>query len=129
MTFSVTTHYDGDSDIRLDVTGAVLGSAAAELRLLITKLTLIDRPNTLLVNLQDVTALGVTGIEALLTGYLTAMDYGTSYQVLRAHGQARDVLQATGIIDMLADSDDLGALLLAVLAFPAPQGAVSGNET
>lgn len=123
MSFSATTHYDGDPRIRLDVAGQVLGGAADDLRLLITEVVLVDRPDTLLTNLHHVTALGVTGIAALLTGYLTAMDYGTSYHLLDAHGQARDVLQATGIIDMLADNNDLGALLLAVLACPAERSS------
>jgi anti-anti-sigma regulatory factor len=80
---------------------------------------LVERPDTLLINLQDVSGFSLAGLHALLTGYVTAIDYGTSYRVRHAHGQVRDVLRATGTKEVLADSNDLGALLLAVLALPA----------
>ncbi|WP_329064306.1 STAS domain-containing protein [Amycolatopsis sp. NBC_01480] len=118
MTFSVAIHHDSDTDMRVDVAGCVLGAAAIDLQLLITEVILLERPDTLVINLHDVTALSIAGMHALLTGYATAIDYGTSYRVLHASGQARYVLRATGTLDMLADSDDLGALLLAVLARP-----------
>jgi hypothetical protein len=53
-----------------------------------------------------------------VAGYVTATDYGTTYRVLNAHGSARHTLQTTATIDVLADSNDLGALLLAVLDHP-----------
>ncbi|MCU1685936.1 MAG: hypothetical protein JWQ81_6675 [Amycolatopsis sp.] len=88
--------------------------------LLITEAILLHRPDALVIDLRHVVALSITGIRTLLTGYLTAIDRGTSYRVLHAHGQARHIMLATGTVDVLADSDDLGALLLAVLALPAP---------
>lgn len=108
MTFSASTHPTGGTDLRLAVRGRVLGSAAADLKALIIGAIVTKLPDTLLINLRQVTALSITGVRALLAGYITAIDNGTSYRVLHAHGQAREVRQATGALEMLADSDDLG---------------------
>jgi hypothetical protein len=116
--FSAAIHHVGEAGLRLDVRGRVLGAAAADLQSLITEAIVARRPDTLMINLHHVTALSVTGVRALLVGYVVAIDHGTSYRVLHAHGQAHYVLQATGTMDVLADSDDLGALILAVLTLP-----------
>ena len=55
-----------------------------------------------------------------MAGYVAAIQHGTSYRVVGAHGSVRHVLQRTGMSDVLADSDDLGALMVAVLLRPAP---------
>jgi hypothetical protein len=96
----------------------VLGAAAVDLRLLIVKVIVDRLPDSLLINLHQVTALSVAGVRGLLAGYITAIDNGTNYRVLNAHGPARCVLETTATIDVLADSNDLGALLLAVLGIP-----------
>ncbi|WP_329064321.1 hypothetical protein [Amycolatopsis sp. NBC_01480] len=69
--------------------------------------------------------LNLSGVHALIAGYAAAIDYGTSYHVRHAPGPVRHVLQATGTMDLLSDSDDLGALVLAVLTLPEPGLPVS----
>lgn len=118
MTFSAVIHHEGGTDMRLDVTGQVMGRAAIDLQVLITKVINGEQPDALVVNLQGVIGLCGSGLHALIAGYLAAIDQGTSYSVVHAQGQARHVLQATGTMEMLTDSNDLGALLLAVLAHP-----------
>ncbi|WIV59153.1 STAS domain-containing protein [Amycolatopsis nalaikhensis] len=92
---------------------------AATLTALIIDTVAMELPTTLLIDLRHVTALDFAGLRALLAGYRAAVDHGTSYHLLHAEGPARDLLQATGTLDMLADSDDLGALMLAVLTQPS----------
>ena len=101
-----------------DVRGQVLGAAAVDLQLLIVEVIVDRLPDSLLMNLRHVTALSVGGVRGLVTGYVTAIDNGTAYRVLNAHGPARRILQTTATIDVLADSNDLGALLLAALDLP-----------
>jgi anti-anti-sigma regulatory factor len=118
MPFRATVHQAGGAALRVDVRGQVLGLAAADLRLLIVEVIVDQLPDSLLINLRHVTALSVAGVQGLVAGYVTATDYGTTYRVLNAHGPARRTLQTTATIDVLADSNDLGALLLAVLNLP-----------
>jgi anti-anti-sigma regulatory factor len=118
MPFSATIHATSATVLQVDVWGHVLDAAAAELRALIVDAIRTKQPNTLVINLHHTTALGLAGTNALLAGYIAAIDCGTSYRVQHARGPVRDVLQATGTLDVLADSNDLGALLLAVLTAP-----------
>jgi anti-anti-sigma regulatory factor len=121
VTLSMTVSRHGDAEVQLDLRGPLVADpVAGTLQLLIVEVIVAVRPGTFLINLAGVTYLGMTGMQALLTGYITAIDYGTSYRVKRAHGQARRALDAAGILDMLADSDDIGALLLAVSALCPP---------
>jgi anti-anti-sigma factor len=108
VSFSVAIHHDCDTDLRLHVAGHVLGAVAIDLRQVITEVILVERPDTLLIDLHDVSAIDVRGMHALLTGYVTAIDHGTTYRVVGAHGQAGDFLRGTGAMDVLADSDDVG---------------------
>lgn len=78
----------------------------------------VDVLDQLLVNLRGVRSFDVAAVNALLGGYRAAVEFGTTYRVTGAHGQARHVLQRTGTSDVLADSDDLGALILAALLHP-----------
>ncbi len=55
-----------------------------------------------------------------MAGYVNAIEYGTTCRVVNAHDHVRKALQATSILEVLADSDDIGSLLLALLALPAP---------
>jgi anti-anti-sigma regulatory factor len=121
--FCATVHQAGGADLRVDVRGQVLGAAAADLRLLIVDVIVDRLPDSLLINLHQVTALSVAGVRGLVAGYITAIDNGTTYRVLNAHGQARRILQSTATIDVLADSNDLGSLLLAVLGIPEVAGS------
>nr|CEL17553.1 hypothetical protein [Kibdelosporangium sp. MJ126-NF4]CTQ91221.1 hypothetical protein [Kibdelosporangium sp. MJ126-NF4] len=86
--------------------------------MLIIDTIVVRLPDTFLINLRHASALGTAGVHALLSGYATAVDCGTRYRVLHAHGTVRATLQATGTLDLLTDSDDLGALLVAVLILP-----------
>jgi hypothetical protein len=61
-----------------------------------------------------VTCISTGGRAALVGGYSTAIEYATSHGVRDAHGEVGDAMRATGTLDKLADSDDAGALLLAV---------------
>ncbi|HEY3690135.1 MAG TPA: STAS domain-containing protein [Pseudonocardiaceae bacterium] len=114
MPFSATIHPVGSAAVRLDVHGQVVGAAVDDLTLLIITTIVGEAPDMLLIDLRHVTALSGNGVRALLTGYATAIDYGTSFHVVHASGTARYSLQLTGTLDLLADSNDLGALLLAV---------------
>ncbi len=113
--FSADIHRTSESDLRLDVQGEVTDTSVTRLDSLITEAIVLRRPDMLLIDLCRVTVLGEAAVRALLAGYVTAIDYGTSYRVLHAEGPARAVLQASGMVDVLADSDDLGALLHAVV--------------
>jgi anti-anti-sigma regulatory factor len=75
----------------------------------------VDRPDELIIDLDAVVRLSTGTLAALICGYVTAIEYGTSYRVVNAHDEVRQAMQATGTLDMLADSEDTGALLLAVL--------------
>jgi anti-anti-sigma regulatory factor len=121
--FCATVHQAGGADLRVDVRGQVIGAAAVDLRLLIVEVIVGRLPDSLLINLHQVTALSVAGVHGLVVGYITAIDNGTTYRVLNAHGPARRVLQTTATIDVLADSNDLGALLLAVLGVREVDGS------
>jgi len=74
----------------------------------------------LIVDLDGVDFLGAEGHWVLVSGYVVAVEYGTTYRVVNAGGQVLAGLQANRTSDMLADSHDLGALLLALLSRPAP---------
>jgi len=120
MTFSATIQPSGTADLRLDVRGQVLGAAATALEVLIIEAIVVRLPDTFLISLRHATALSIPGVRALLTGYITAVDYGTFYRVLHARGSVHHVLRATGTLEVLADSEDLGALMVARLALPSP---------
>jgi anti-anti-sigma regulatory factor len=119
MPFSATIHPIGSATLRLEVHGQVVGAVGDDLKLLIITTIVAEAPDTFLIDLCHVTALGNTGVRALLAGYTTAIDYGTSFHVVHAHGLVRYSLQVSGILDLLADSNDLSALLLGVLALPS----------
>jgi hypothetical protein len=54
-----------------------------------------------------------------MSGYVAAVEHGTAYRVVGAAGAVRGTLRDAGVLDVLADSDDLGALMLSVLRLPA----------
>lgn len=106
--------------VRLDLAGEIVGAAVAHVRLMILEAIIIDRPAELVIDLNAVSWLSAPGLAALVCGYVTAVDYGTSYRVVNAHAEVRRTMQATGTLDMLADSDDIAALLLALLFADPP---------
>ncbi|MDT7803931.1 MAG: hypothetical protein QOI78_7364 [Actinomycetota bacterium] len=123
MTFTMNIRRNSRVNIELDLTGEVLGAASGPLRSRLADLIVVEGPEVLLINLAQVTAMSSAGIHALMFGYTTAVDHGTSYRVRHARGEVRRVLQLAGVLDMLADSDDLGALLLAEVAVNAPRSS------
>jgi hypothetical protein len=58
---------------------------------------------------------GRGGLDRVGVGAAAAVDYGSTYRVINSQGRVRRLLRATGTLEVLADSDDLGALLTAVL--------------
>ncbi|WP_414938191.1 hypothetical protein [Amycolatopsis sp. cmx-11-51] len=118
MLYSTNVHSSGRASLQLDVLGPVLGPATVSLQKLIIGVIVSNVPETLVINLGRTTALSLAGVNTLLTGYTTAIDYGTNYRVLHAHGPVLDILHSTGTREVLADSNDLGALLLAALLSP-----------
>jgi anti-anti-sigma regulatory factor len=111
----MTAQHGERAEIRVDVTGVLLGTAADRLRSALGHVITHDRPDHLHIDLSGVRSLGDSGLYALLWGYTTAIEYGTAYRVTGAHGAALAVLRTTGTLEVLADSDDLGALLLATI--------------
>lgn len=103
----------------LDLAGDLRGPAAEQLRSTVVQTIEVNQLDRLLVGLDAVSDIDMAGVTVLMSGYLAAIDYGTSYQVAGAHGRVRRVLQIAGILDVLADSDDLGALLLALMLRPS----------
>jgi anti-anti-sigma factor len=125
MSWSVTEHHDSPRAIRLDLAGDLRGAAVEPLRLKIVHTITDSQPDELSLNLNAVTGLDPSGAAALMAGYLTAIEHGTIYRVVGARGMVHRVLDATGTLEVLADSNDLASLLLAVLRSP-PTGASPG---
>jgi anti-anti-sigma regulatory factor len=103
--------------------GDLRQTAAGPLRLMLTALVEADPLDALLVDLDAVVALDVAAVTALMAGYAAAVEWGTVYRVQGSHDPVRCVLDDAGVLDVLdvlADSDDLAALLVAVLRLPYP---------
>jgi anti-anti-sigma factor len=115
VTYSRTTDHGGRSTVWLDLAGDLEGSAVTRLRLRLLETIIIERPDELIIDLGAVSYLSRAGLAVLIFGYVTAIDYGTGYRVVHAHHDVRRVIEASGTLDMLTDSDDIGALLLVLL--------------
>jgi anti-anti-sigma factor len=116
MTFTVDVRWTSDVDVELNLAGDLLSEGfSLSLQSQISGLIVADHPELLRINLEQVTALSSAGIRTLIDGYSTAISHGTSYQVRHARGAVRRVLKLAGVLSMLADSDDVGALLLATM--------------
>jgi anti-anti-sigma factor len=117
---SVTFSGNGTADnsdraaVRLDLAGDLHGAAVAQLRLRLLESIIAERSDDLIIDLDAVTCLSPAALATLIVGCVTAIDYGTSYRVINAHDNVRRVIEASGTADLLADSDDIGALLLAL---------------
>jgi anti-anti-sigma factor len=118
VTSWATVHRGDGAGVRLDLGGDLCGTAVARLRLVLLEVIVVDRPDELIIDLDVVRCLSVTGVGALMCGYVTAIEYGTSYRVVNAHGEVRHAMLATGTLDVLTDSDDTGALLAIMLTLP-----------
>jgi anti-sigma B factor antagonist len=115
MGFSASTQSERHGVVRLDLRGPLRGAAVVRLRFALVELIAVARPDELLVNLAGLASLDVAGAGALVSGYVFAVDYGTSYRVVNVPDQVHPVLQDLGLLDILTGSDDVGTLLLALL--------------
>ncbi|WP_157631905.1 STAS domain-containing protein [Catelliglobosispora koreensis] len=116
--FSVNKRCVGGSSVRLELAGDVRGVAAEQLTPMILEAIVAGWADELHVDLDAVTYLDGAGVLALVCGYVAAVECGSAYRVVNARGQAQRTLEATGVVEMLADSEDLGALVLALLSRP-----------
>ncbi|WP_229070217.1 STAS domain-containing protein [Actinoplanes sp. DH11] len=119
MSWSAIKMQTGDRVVRVDLIGDVRSPAAPALGSILVQVVGTGLLDELVVGLHAVSGFDVAAVSALMAGYGAAVEHGTSYRVVGAHGRVRHVLQRTGMSDVLADSDDLGALILAVLLRPA----------
>jgi anti-anti-sigma regulatory factor len=78
----------------------------------------MDFADEVVVDLDAVRALDTAGVCVLIWAHHAAVEWGSVYRVVNAHGQVHRALLATGMQAVLADSEDIGALLLALLALP-----------
>ncbi len=113
--------------VRLHLAGEVRGPAAGQLLALVLATVVVERADDLVIDLDAVGFLDPTGVWALLYGYGAAVEYGTVYRVLNAHGQPHRALRATGMLDVLRDSQDTGAALVALALLPRPRSRPGGN--
>ncbi|TWJ25142.1 hypothetical protein JD76_05305 [Micromonospora endolithica] len=109
------TRFADDAAVVLRVAGLLGGPDVVMLRAAIVKAVVGDQADELVVDLAGVDRLGVCGHHVLVTGYVVAVDYGAAFRVINARGPVLSELQTNHTFDMLADSRDLGALLLALL--------------
>ncbi len=119
MTFSGHTHHGVGGVTRVNPAGDIRGAAVGRLHMMLIEVILVDLPAHLIVDLGAVTYLSHPGIVMLAHSCGTAVEYGTGYRVVGARDQARQALHDSGVHEWLADSEDLGALVLALLAQPA----------
>jgi anti-anti-sigma regulatory factor len=110
---SISYKLDG-SVARIGVAGQVRGAAATRMQLTILEVIIVEFPGELVIDLHAATGLSNTGVDALVTGDTLAIEYGSLYRIINAQHHVRHALQATGVHDVLRDSDDIGALVLAL---------------
>jgi anti-anti-sigma factor len=113
-TCSIAIRREADG-LRLDLGGDLRGGSTDHLRRILLAIISTDPPNELLITLHDVTGLDQAGVEALVGGYVTAIEHGVRYRVVGAQGASLRALQATGTLELIADSDDVGELLHALI--------------
>ena len=120
--FSATKRCVNGEVVRLDLAGEVRGPVVHQLATLIVDAVVVDLPDELIIDLDAVSFLDTTGVGVLIWGYGAAMDCGTLYRVVNARDQVHHALAAIGMVEVLADPQDIGAVLLALLTLPNPDG-------
>ena len=118
MTFTGTVHPCDSSAIRLELVGELGDGTTVALQRMILDVVVDSLPGELLLDLDGVTVLGRDAVIALVSGYAAAIECGVVYRVVNAHRQPLATMQATGTLEVLANSEDIGALLVAVLIRP-----------
>ncbi|MFJ7213538.1 STAS domain-containing protein [Amycolatopsis sp. NPDC098790] len=120
MTFLMRLRSTTGQQLELALMGEMLGNAPFRLQVRITSLIADARPDRLVVDLAELTALSSAGIHALLSGYSSAIDHGVHYQVRHARGEVGRILRLADLQEVLADSNDHGALAAAVRRLNKP---------
>jgi len=120
--FSATKRCVNGAVVRLDLAGEVRGPVLRQLATLIVDAVVVDLTDELVIDLDAVSFLDPAGVGVLIWGYEAAMDCGTLYRVVNPRDQVHRALAAIGMVDVLADSQDIGAVLLALLTLPDPDG-------
>lgn len=118
MPFTSTKQYVTDTVVRLQLAGEVRGPKVNQLGMSIIESIVMDFADEVVVDLDAVRALDTAGVCVLIWAHHAAVEWGSVYRVVNAHGQVHRALLATGMQGVLADSEDIGALLLALLALP-----------
>jgi anti-anti-sigma regulatory factor len=108
---SGTTDRSNGPSVRVDLAGELHSGAVVQLRLMLLEAIVVGRPGELIIDLDRAVSLSTGGLAALVGGNVTALEYGTSYRVIKPRGEVREAMQAVGMLDMLADSDDIGAVV------------------
>ncbi|KUL29441.1 hypothetical protein [Actinoplanes awajinensis] len=99
---------------RIEPRGVLAGDAAEDVKRIISEIVLHEQVDELHVSLADVTALGDSGVDALLAVYVLAIEHGVRYRVVDDAEHHRRALRWPLLLDVLADSDDVGTLIFAL---------------
>ncbi|GAA1804374.1 STAS domain-containing protein [Planosporangium flavigriseum] len=87
--------------ICLAVSGEVDIGTVDELRAAMDKILSEEGVDRLLLDFESLRFLDSSGIAALIGGYRTAQRHGIAFDVVNCHGTVRNVLQVTGVYDVL----------------------------
>ncbi|GAA2705934.1 hypothetical protein [Actinoplanes palleronii] len=102
---------------RIEPRGVLAGDAAENLKRVISEIVLREQVDELHVSLAEVSALGDSGVDALLAIYVLSVEHGVRYRVVDDAEHHRKALRWPLLLDVLADSDDIGALIFALAVF------------
>jgi anti-anti-sigma factor len=92
----------GRGVICLSVSGEVDIGTVDQLRDAITGILGEQGVDQLLLDLDPLLFLDSSGVAALIGGYHSAQAHGTGFGILNCHGTVRNVLQVTGVYEVLA---------------------------
>ena len=98
--------------VRVELFGEISGAAAGRLRSILVQ-EAESMPARLLVDLGAVERIDFEIVISLMAGYNAAVEHGALYQIVGVRDQVRRTLERWQMLDVLTDSDDLGALIVA----------------
>ncbi|MQA26225.1 MAG: STAS domain-containing protein [Micromonosporaceae bacterium] len=101
MDFTITQRNRDDGAAHLILAGEIDLAVADEVRQAIVDAILAHPVAGVVVDLDQVTLLGSTGISALVAGRQKAIETDTGYRVINPHGVVRKVLAITGVLPTL----------------------------